>query len=102
MKEILKPSGAAAAKLVKRTKDLNKNVESIMGKAVKSETESEDILYWEFDIDKDLVMDLYDAGNKCVRVELSDYYNKDYFCMILDAKKLKRMADFLNKYLENK
>lgn len=82
--------------LVKRTQDLNKNIESIMGKTAKSKTES-------FDIENDLVMYLYDAGDnsdKYVRVDFSDYCNHDDFCMILDVKKLKGMADFILRYLD--
>ena len=72
----------------KRTKELLKQ----------SKTES-------FDIENDLVMYLYDAGDnrdKYVRVDFSDYYNHDDFFMIVDVKKLKGMADFIYKYLENK
>jgi hypothetical protein len=68
-----------------------------MGKVAKSKTES-------FDIDNDLVMYLYDTGDNKdgdVIVNLNDYYNHDDFCMIVDVKKLKGMADFINNYLEN-
>jgi hypothetical protein len=84
--------------LVKRTKNLNKNIETIMGKTTKTKSES-------FDIERDLVMYLYDGGDnreRYIRVDFNDYYNHDDFCMILDVKKLKGMADFIYKYLENK
>lgn len=71
--------------LVKRLKNLSENIESVMGKSAKSKTES-------FDIENDLVMYLYDAGDnrdKYVRVDFSDYYNHDDFFMIVDVKKLK-------------
>jgi hypothetical protein len=76
--------------LVQRTKNLNKNIESIMGKTAKSES---------FDIDNDLVMHL-DYNGDTIRVEFNDYYNHDDFYMIVDVKKLKGMAEFILKYLE--
>ena len=95
-KKMSKKPVKVGKELVKRTKNLNKNIKTIMGKSAKSKTES-------FDIENDLVMYLYDAGDnrdKYVRVDFNDYYNHDNFCMIVDVKKLKRMADFIYKYLE--
>jgi hypothetical protein len=69
-----------------------------MGKTAKSKSES-------FDIENDLVMYLYDAGDnkdEDVIVNFNDYYNHDDFCMIVDVKKLKGIAEFILKYLENK
>lgn len=51
-----------------------------------------------------LVMYLHDAGdkrNKYIRLDFNDYANCDDFYMILDKQTLKRMADFINNYLEN-
>ena len=84
--------------LVQRTKNLNKNIESIMGKTAKSKSES-------FDINANgLVMYLYsagDSGNKYTRVDFNDYSNYHDYYMIMDRKTLKGMADFINNYLEN-
>jgi hypothetical protein len=82
--------------LVQRTKNLNKNIESIMGKTAKSES---------FDINADgLVMYLYSAGDngdRYTRVEFNDYSTYNDYIMIMDRETLKGMADFINNYLEN-
>lgn len=57
-----------------------------------------------FPIEDDLVMYLYDAGdnrNKYVRVDFNDYSSYANFYMIMDRPKLKGLADFILKYLEN-
>jgi hypothetical protein len=82
--------------LVQRTKNLNKNIESIMGKTAKSKSES-------FNINADgLVMYLYtagDNGNRYTRVEFNDYSTYNDYIMIMDRETLKGMADFILKYL---
>jgi hypothetical protein len=86
--------------LVQRTKNLNKNIESIMGKTAKSKPKSES-----FPVNDDgLVMYLYSAGdngNRYTRVEFNDYSTYNDYIMIMDRETLKGMADFINKYLEN-
>jgi ferritin len=81
--------------LVQRTKNLNKNIESIMGKMAKSES---------FDINADgLAMYLYSAGdngNRYTRVDFNDYSTYNDYIMIMDRETLKGMADFINNYLE--
>ena len=83
--------------LVKRTQDLNKSIETIMGKTAKSKSES-------FDINADgLAMYLYSAGdngNRYTRVEFNDYSTYNDYIMIMDRETLKGMADFIYKYLE--
>ena len=58
-----------------------------------------------FSIDGDhLVMYLHDSGannSRYVRVDLNDYYTFEKFYMIMDRAKLKEMAEFILKYLEN-
>jgi hypothetical protein len=80
--------------LVQRTKNLNKNIESIMGKTAKSES---------FDINTDgLVMYLYSAGdngNRYTRVEFNDYSTYNDYIMIMDRETLKGLAEFILKYL---
>jgi hypothetical protein len=87
--------------LVQRTKNLTNNIGTVMKKSDKSKTES-------FDMDNDLVMRL-DCNGDSIRVEFFKflsyyYYNPDNFYMILDVemdvKKLKKMTDFINNYLE--
>ena len=97
--------------LVKRTKNLNKNIETIMGKTAKSQTNKESLpLKCSqptksecFEINDDaLVMYLYDAGDKrkkYIRLDFNDYANCDDFYMVLDRPTLKGMADFILKYL---
>ena len=83
--------------LVKRTKNLNKNIESVMGKMAKPKSAS-------LPMSDGFVMYLYDAGdkrNKYIRLDFNDYANYNDFYMIVDREKLKRMADFINNYLEN-
>jgi hypothetical protein len=99
--------------LVQRTKNLNKNIESIMGKSAKSQTNKESLpLKCSqptksecFEINDDaLVMYIYDAGDKrkkYIRLDFNDYANCDDFYMVLDRPTLKGMADFIYKYLEN-
>jgi predicted protein tyrosine phosphatase len=51
-----------------------------------------------------LVMYLYPAGdssNNYVRVDFNDYSTYKDYCMIMDKSKLREVADFINKYLEN-
>lgn len=91
--------------LVKRTQDLNNNVESMKwfdsttGKSAKTES---------LPISNGLVMYLYGAGDngeRYVRVDFTDYscYGRaNNLNMIMDKEKLKEMADFINNYLENK
>lgn len=82
--------------LVKRTKNLNRNIETIMGKSAKTES---------LPISDGLVMYLYDAGdtgNNYVRMDFNDYSSyRDYF-MIMDRSKLKEVGDFIKHFLENK
>ena len=86
--------------LVKRIKNLNNNIETIMPKPAKPKLKSES-----FPINADgLVMYLYDTGdnaNRYVSMDFNDYSNYDKFYMILDRPTLKGMADFINNYLEN-
>lgn len=82
--------------LAQRTQDLNNNIESIMGKSAKTES---------LPISDGLVMCLYDVDSdnkKYVRVDFKDYstYNRSY--ILMNRTKLKEMADFIYKYLENK
>lgn len=85
--------------LTQRTQDLNRNIESIMGKSTKTES---------LPISDGLVMYLYnagDSGERYVRVDFTDYscYGRaNNLNMIMDKEKLKEMADFINNYLENK
>lgn len=82
--------------LVKRTKNLNNTIESIMGKSAKTES----LL-----VSDGLVMDLYAAGDSCgnyVRVDFTDYGTYKDYCIIMNRSKLKEMADFILNYLENK
>lgn len=78
--------------LAQRTKNLNKNIETIMGKTAKSKTES-------FDIENDLVMHL-DYNGDTIKVEFNDYYNHDDFYMILDRQTLRNVAEFITNYLD--
>ena len=85
--------------LVKRT--INYNVESIMntGKVTKPKSKSDSL-----SVSDGLVMYLYDAGDShrnFVRMDFNDYSTYHDYCMILDRSKLKEVADFINKYLEN-
>jgi len=86
--------------LVKRTQDLNNNIESIMGKSAKTES---------LPISDGLVMYLYDVDSdnkKYVRVDFKDYstYNRGLIrsYILMNRTKLKEMADFIYQYLENK
>lgn len=86
--------------LTKRTKDLNENIETIMGKVAKSQPKTESL-----PISDGLIMYLYDAGDShrnFVRMDFNDYSTYHDFHMILDRTKLKEMADFIYNYLENK
>ena len=80
--------------LVKRTNNISRKIESVMGKSAKTES---------FAIEDDLIMYLYDGGdnrNKYIRLDFNDYTNCDKFYMIMNRAKLKEMADFILKYLE--
>jgi hypothetical protein len=106
------PKMEVGKELVKRTKNLNRNIESIMGNSAKSQTNKESLPLKRsqptktesFVIEDDcLVMYLYDAGDKrkkYIRLDFNDYANCDDFYMILDKPTLKGMADFIYKYLE--
>ena len=51
-----------------------------------------------------LVMYLHgagDSGDRYVRVDFNDYSTYKDFYMIMDRAKLKGVADFIYKYLEN-
>ena len=51
-----------------------------------------------------LVMYLYDAGDsarKFIRMDFNDYSTYEDFYMIIDRIKLREVADFIYKYLEN-
>jgi len=55
-----------------------------------------------FDIENDLVMYLYSAGDnrdKYVRVDFKDYSTYNDYCMIMNRETLRGMADFIYKYL---
>jgi len=85
----------AGKELVKRTQDLNRNIESIMGKSAKTDS---------LPISDGLVMYLYDVADgdkRYVRVDFKDYstYNRSY--ILMKRTKLKEMADFIYKYLDN-
>ena len=70
-----------------------------MGKSVKSKPKSESL-----PIPGGLVMYLYDAGDShrnFVRMDFLDYSTYHDYYMILDKRKLKEVADFINQYLEN-
>ena len=97
MSKMTKKPVSVGKELVKRTKNLNKNIESVMGKMAKPKSAS-------LPMSDGFVMYLYDAGdkrNKYIRLDFNDYANYDNFYMIVDREKLKRMADFINNYLEN-
>ena len=82
--------------LVKRTQDLNNNIESIMGKSAKTDS---------LPISDGLVMYLHnagDSGERYVRVDFNDYSSYKDFYMIMDRTKLREVVDFINNYLENK
>lgn len=77
------------------------NKELVMKKGKKPTTTPESFT---IDDDHHLVMYLYDAGfkkSKYVRVDFNDYTNYEEFCMIMDKKTLKGMADCIYKYLKN-
>lgn len=81
--------------LVKRTKNINNNIKSIMGKSAKTES----LL-----ISDGLVMYLHpagDSGGNYIRVDFTDYGTYKDYCMIMNRSKLREMAEFINKYLEN-
>jgi hypothetical protein len=76
--------------LVQRTRDLNRNIETIMGKTVKPKET--------FNIIGDgVTLTLSDN----IRFDLNDNYLNMNFIMDLDRETLKGMADFIYKYLEN-
>jgi hypothetical protein len=78
--------------LVKRTQDLNKNIETIMGKVAKSQT---------FNIiDDDEVTLTLSTYGFLISVDFCNESFKQYFEMDLDRQTLKGMADFIYKYLE--
>jgi hypothetical protein len=83
----------------------NKNKESNIKSGKKPTVVAKNATTESFSIDGDhLVMYLHDTGAKnsqYVRVDLNDYYTFDKFYMIMDREKLKGMADFIYKYLEN-
>ena len=85
--------------LVKRTKKLNNNIETIVPKPYKPKPKTESL-----SVADGLVMYLYDAGDsarKFIRLDFNDYTTYHDFHMILDRATLKGMADFINQYLEN-
>ena len=80
--------------LIKRTKDLNRNIENIMGKSAKTDS---------LPISDGLVMYLHgagDSGERYVRVDFNDYSTYKDFYMIMDRTKLREVAYFINQYLE--
>jgi len=86
--------------LVKRAQDINRNIETIMGKSVKPKPKTESL-----SVADGLVMYLYDAGDSArrfIRMDFDDYSTYHDFHLILDRSKLREVADFINKYLENK
>ena len=90
--------------LVKRTQDLNKNIESIMGKSAKPKPKTFKLIDSD-DIDEafDVTLTLSDNSTKryeLFRFDLADNLSNDYFVMDLDRETLKGMADFIYKYLE--
>lgn len=98
MSNMKKKNINAGKELVKRTQDLNRNIESIMGKSAKTDS---------LPISDGLVMYLHnagDSGERYVRVDFTDYSccgRANNLNMIMDKEKLKEMADFIYKYLEN-
>ena len=84
--------------LVKRTKNLNENIETIMWKSAKPKPKTESL-----PISDGLVMYLYDAGDsarKFIRMDFNDYSTYDDFFMILDKQTLRNMAEFITNYLD--
>lgn len=89
--------------LVKRTQDLNKNIESIMGQSANTKYK------WNrkkntirnkqtFNIIGDTVT-LTLSDN--ITFDLTDNCSNNYFLMDLDRETLKGMADFIYDYLDN-
>lgn len=92
--------------LVKRTKNLNRNIESIMGESAKPKPKTFKLIDSD-DIDEafDVTLTLSDNSTKryeLFRFDLADNMSNDEFVMDLDRKTLKGMAEFILKYLENK
>lgn len=85
----------AGKELVKRTQDLNNNIESIMGKSAKTDS---------LPISDGLVMYLHnagDSGERYVRVDFNDYSSYKDFYMIMERTKLREVAEFILDYLDN-
>lgn len=94
MFDMSKKSVKVGKELVKRTKNLNKNTDTIMGKSAKTDS---------LPISDGLVMYLHgagDSGERYVRVDFNDYSTYKDFYMIMDRTKLREVADFINQYLE--
>lgn len=96
MFDMSKKSVKVGKELVKRTQNLNNNIESIMGKSAKTDS---------LPISDGLVMYLHgagDSGDRYVRVDFNDYSSYKDFYMIMDRTKLREVAEFILNYLENK
>lgn len=85
-------------KLVNETgNETTKKIAEKRIKEMQSKTES-------LPISDGLVMYLHgagDSGDRYVRVDFNDYSTYKDFYMIMDRAKLKGVADFIYKYLEN-
>ena len=92
-----KKSVKVGKELVQRTKNLNKNIETIMGKTAKF-TE----IFTAIDGEDGVTLTLSDSYSKndLLRFYLFDKFNYDEFEMILDKTTVKQMAEFILKYLE--
>lgn len=98
MSNMKKKNKKVGKELVKRTQDLNNNIESIMGKSAKPKPKTQSL-----PISDGLVMYLYDAGDsarKFIRMDFNDYSTYDDFFMILDRQTLRNVAEFITSYLD--
>lgn len=98
MFDMSKKSVKVGKELVKRTKNLNKNTDTIMGKSAKPKPKTQSL-----PISDGLVMYLYDAGDsarKFIRMDFNDYSTYDDFFMILDRQTLRNVAEFITSYLD--
>ena len=104
MKKKTRVNKEIGAELVKRFQDFNENIESIMGKSAKLADVAKSATTQTFDIVDDeltLTMNVMNSNKiELFSFDLYDNFLNEYWEMNLSREKLKGVADFILKYLE--
>ena len=83
--------------LVRRTKNLNKNIETIMGKSAKSQTNKESLMEKLSYTGKQFIFHIFKTTDNNVEISLSSHYVNPP----ISRKELGELAKFIDSFIES-